>query len=303
MEAGADCGAGWKECDGRSLLDAAAEGGSHEAVSAVLEAGGLEELNTVSGDQDMTALHHAIAGGHVGAARVLMLAGADVGSRDARDRSALHYAAEGGHLKLAEYVIIGGAELNAEDDDGNTPLHLTAAHDDEAFVGTLLRRGASMSAISKKGQNPLHVAVENCHVAVAEALLQEGADPNELYQDRSVMGSALWDLAMTRRQTKHGAEVNLVGGGGFAPPHLAAGFGRGEVVEALVEAGADAETKSSGTLIHSTWGAFKLRNHGSSYRCSFLQPRRNNSALERRGRCQRDRWERPKPASRVVQGC
>lgn len=52
LKAGADGGAGWVGRNGRSLLGAAAEGGNHELVSAVLEERGLEELDTVSGSHE-----------------------------------------------------------------------------------------------------------------------------------------------------------------------------------------------------------------------------------------------------------
>ena len=208
MKAGADPRAGWKGCGGRTLLGAAAEGGSHEAVSAILEAGGLEELNTVFGTQKMTALHQAIAGGHTDAARALMLAGADVGLLDGCGRSVLHYSVEGGHLQLAGNAFLAGADLGAKDSTHATPLHLAAAHDDQAFVTTLLRRGASVRAINKTGRQPLHVAVENGHIAVAEALLKAGADPNARYEGglRSPLCLARSNMAMTR-SLKHGATV------------------------------------------------------------------------------------------------
>lgn len=82
LNAGANGGAGWEGRDGRTLLGAAAEGGNAEVLSAVLEAGGLKELDAVSGEKNMTALHHAIAGGHIDAARVPVLDGVDVNIAD-----------------------------------------------------------------------------------------------------------------------------------------------------------------------------------------------------------------------------
>ena len=245
LKAGADGGAGWEGCAGRTLLGAAVEGGNREVVSAILEAGGLEELDTVSGEEGMTPIHHAVAGGHTDAARALILAGADVGLLDGRDRSALHYAVEGGYLQVAEDVIIGGAALNAEDADGDTPLHLAAAHDDQAFVSTLLRRGASVDATNKKGQHPLHLAIEHDRVAVAEALLKAGADPDVFYDgDSSPLFLARRSLVMTQTLLEHDADVKAVDDEGYTPLHWAAQTSKAEVVEALVEAGADVEAQS-----------------------------------------------------------
>eukprot|EP00903_Cladosiphon_okamuranus_P018233 g16772.t1 len=208
LKAGTEASAGWEGCDGHTLLGAAAEGGNHELVPAVLESGDSEELDKVSGKEGMTPLHHAIARGHTDAARTLMLAAAAVRLVDGRDRSALHYAVEGGYLQLTENAIIGEAGPDSKDIDGNTPLHLAARHDDQAFVGALLRRGASVGAANKKGQHPFQVAVEHGRVAVAEALLKAGADPNVFYDEfHPPLYLARYNLSMTRILLEHGADV------------------------------------------------------------------------------------------------
>eukprot|EP00752_Nemacystus_decipiens_P012341 g10941.t1 len=254
LKAGADGGAGWEGCGGRTLLGAAAEGGNHELVSAVLGAGGLEELDTVCCREKMTPLHHAIAGGHTEAARMLMVAGANVGLVDGRDRSALHYAVKGGHLQLAENAILAGAGVNGTDIDGNTPLHLAAAHDDQAFVVTLLRRGASVSATNGKGKHPLHVAVEYGHIAVADALLKAGADPDEFGKgDRSPLILARCNLEMTTTLLKHGADVKASGRKRQTALHGVGAHGSADVIEALVEAGADVAART---------GRVTLKHHG-----------------------------------------
>ncbi|CAN0354883.1 unnamed protein product [Ectocarpus sp. 6 AP-2014] len=178
LKAGANGGSGWEGCNDRTLLQAAAEGGNEEVVSTLLGKGGLEEIDVASGDQNRTALHRALIGGHTGAARALMVAGSDTSLLDTEKRSALHYAIRGGHLQLAGDAIIGGANLKAKDVIGDTPLHFAAAHDDDKFVSTIVRRGARVDRPNREGKYPLHVAVECGRLTVAEALLTAGADPN-----------------------------------------------------------------------------------------------------------------------------
>lgn len=149
-------------------------------VPALLEAGGLEELDEVSGDRKMTALHHALAGDHTDVARVLMLAGADVSLFDSDDRSALHYAIGRGHLQIAGDSVVA-MRSNAKDYLGYTHLHLAAADGDEKLVCVLLRRGAGVNVESNSGQGPLHAAVKCHHFLVAKTLLNAGADPNVRY--------------------------------------------------------------------------------------------------------------------------
>lgn len=252
LEAGANGGAGWKGgCNGRTLLDAAAESGDSKVVSTLLEAGSLADVNAVSGSDKMPVLHRVIAGGHTEAARVLMLAGADVSLLDSRNRSALHYSVQGGHSVLAGDVMIAGADVNVRDCDGETPLHLASAAGDHHSVCTLLRRGARVGVADGKGRCPLHAAVRGGHTEVAKALLKAGANPSARY-GKSLKSSPLQlacssrdAAAMTRTLVQYGANVGRCDGLGFTAMHWAAYRGEPCVIEALVEAGADTEARSA----------------------------------------------------------
>ena len=48
LGAGASGSAGWKGCDGRTLLDAAAVGGNADVATALLRAGAQPDVNVVS---------------------------------------------------------------------------------------------------------------------------------------------------------------------------------------------------------------------------------------------------------------
>lgn len=251
LSAGADGGSGWKGCDGRSLLDAAAEGGNSKSVSTLLEAGSLADLNVVSGSERRSPLHRAIAGGHTAAARLLLLAGADVSLLDSRKRGALHYAVQGGHGVLAGDVIIAGAEVNAADKHGETPLHLSAAAGDNHSVYALLHRGARVGAVDGAGRCPLHAAVRAGHKGVVEALLKAGADPSARYgtdlkNSPLQLACSSKDAEMTRILLRYGADAEGCDGFGFTALHWAAYRGEPCVIDALVrQAGADTEARSS----------------------------------------------------------
>ncbi|CAM9465566.1 unnamed protein product, partial [Ectocarpus sp. 12 AP-2014] len=258
LKAGANGGSGWKGCDDRTLLQAAAEGGNDEVVRALLDIEGMEEVDAVSGDEGRTALHRAAAGGHTDAARALVVAGANVGLVDGRGSTALLYAIEGGHLQLAEDLVIAGANLVANDGDSNTPLHLAAGHDDDKFIRTLIRRGVLVSVLNKAGQHPLHIAVEREHrehVAVTEALLKAGAAPNSRYGETnkfSPLYLARSNAGMTKLLLGFGADVKSVDYLGYTALHWATFDGIPEVVHALVEVGADVEARCSTVLRGST---------------------------------------------------
>ncbi|CAN0518337.1 unnamed protein product, partial [Ectocarpus sp. 12 AP-2014] len=255
LKAGANGGAGWKGCDDRTLLQAAAEGGDEEVVCMLLDIEGMEEVDAVSGEKGMTALHLAVAGGHTNAALELMLAGADVDLVDAQGFTALHYAIDEGYLQLARELVIAGADLEAKDSDGDTPLHLAAGDGNDTFIRTLVRRGVCVSVPNNKGEHPLHVAVEREHVAVTEALLKAGAAPNSRYGETnkfSPLYLARSNAGMTKLLLGFGADVKSVDYLGYTALHWATFDGIPEVVHALVEVGADVEARCSTVLRGST---------------------------------------------------
>ncbi|CAN0216568.1 unnamed protein product [Scytosiphon promiscuus] len=273
LKAGVDGGAGWKGLEDRTLLQAAAEGGNKELVATVLERGGLEELDAVSGEGEMTALHRASEGGHTAVAKVLMVEGANVGLLDARLRGVLHYAAEQGSLDLVEYLMIARVDLNVKDVEGDTPLHLAAACGNTNVISTLLRRGASIEAANDIGQHALHLAVENGHFAAVEELLRADADPSARYGDdnsNSPLRLGVTNTAMTRALLEHGADVDSTDDVGFTALHYAASDGGRATIESILEAGADLEARSSGITLGEDYGFIGLTPlHVAAYHDSF----------------------------------
>lgn len=250
LKAGAN-GAGRKvRCGGRTLLDAAAENGNSLVVSALLEAGSLADVDVVSDTERMSPLHRAIAGGHTAAARALILAGADVSLLDSSNRSALHYAVQGRHGVLAEDLMIAGADVNAEGREGETPLHIASAAGDHQSVRAILLRGGRVAVADRTGRRPLHAAVRGGHTAVVESLLKAGADPSARYGNNLKvsplqLACSSRDATMTRTLLKYGADVKSSDGFGFTALHWAAYRGEPCVIDALIEAGADTEARSS----------------------------------------------------------
>jgi Ankyrin repeats (3 copies) len=128
-----------------------------------------------------------------------------------------------GHFQTAKFLIDNGADPNVRGDYNMTPL-LSAAFDGEfEMVQVLLKYKADINARDKYGENALHNASNG---------------------SRSVIGPSLSNVA--RLLLKHGADVNArtdKDKGHSTPLHLAAHFGRLEVVHVLLEHGADVGTE------------------------------------------------------------
>ena len=93
LGAGANGAAGWKGCDGRTMLDAAARGGNEEVVSGLLRAGARPDVNVVSAYPGRSALYTAVHCGQEVASIRLVVAGADVNFEDPVDKSSVPHKA------------------------------------------------------------------------------------------------------------------------------------------------------------------------------------------------------------------
>ena len=119
-----------------------------------------------------TPLHVAAAGYRVEIARLLLAAGAEVGSAKSRRWSQpLHYAADGylespywnpkRQVAMIWLLIQAGAQLDAQDKNGATPLHRAVRKRCAAAAKCLLEAGADPTIRNKPGSTPFHLAVQN----------------------------------------------------------------------------------------------------------------------------------------------
>lgn len=204
-----------------------------------------------------TALHYAADRGHDAIASALLRGGADKDSQDTFKYTPLIAAAGNGHLPFVEAMLTAGADLSRKCvsawsrpcDRGCTALHIAASEGHDEIVAALLRGGACGNEEDESRRTPLCMAARGGHLPVVKILLKAGGEPDA----RSVGGeskSAL-DHAASRGHVPMiksllvdgGADVNAHHGGRSAL-HFAALNDRPRAVAALVEAGAETETKT-----------------------------------------------------------
>lgn len=266
LGAGADGSAGYKGCAGRTLLQAAAVGGSKCVVSSLLRAGAQPDVNEFVDDLNVlheghqpffnyhSPLYEATLNGHEGAARLLILAGANVNFVDPWDEhSVLHQAITGGHERLAKELIMSGADVRAQDSQDRTPLHLAAVEGLDGIVSALLFRGVDKDAVDKHGHSALILAScvgDKAHATtVVETLLAAGADLSIRSNVRcSALDSAcsVGQVPTIHALLRHGVSVNSCDERGNSALHKAVFHDQAGSVDALIEAGADMEMKIGG---------------------------------------------------------
>jgi hypothetical protein len=93
------------------------------SVSGTMQTMGRGEVAVDATDHTgQTALMIASEGGHAGAVKALLAAGATVNAKDNRGYTALMHACPHGHTMAVEALLAAGADADAKNSEGNTPL-------------------------------------------------------------------------------------------------------------------------------------------------------------------------------------
>ena len=138
--------------------------------------------------------------------------------------TALHFAAKNGDMPMLNFLLSKNCNLKLKTSCGDSPLHLAAS---VQVAQALIDAGANVQAKGNRGRTPLHSAANK---AVAEVLLKHGAKID---------------------QRDNGLRVNIfaqsgdyVPAEGDMPLHTAASAGHADVVEFLIEKGADVNARA-----------------------------------------------------------
>lgn len=149
---------------GLSRIDLAAEMGSPDLVSRLLEKGLTS--NGTEKSSGWTPLHFAATSGSLDTMRLLIDAGADVNAHDALGRTPLDLAAAYQNLAGVRVLLHHGASLDTADAMGNTPLHFAAGAGFSPVVKELIAKGESVTIRNQAGQRPYDLAKSSGQAAV-----------------------------------------------------------------------------------------------------------------------------------------
>lgn len=148
--------------------------------------------------------------------KVIPPGGIDV---DASGRTPVQIASASGDLQTTAFLIDKGFDVDAPGSSRTTALIEAARRGDSVTARLLLRRGANAKALDQSGRTPLLVAIDRGHADIVRTLLSYGSDVH------------------FRDSEGHDALIAAVGFNGTRYP--TGDFPAGEIVEALLAAGAD----------------------------------------------------------------
>jgi ankyrin repeat protein len=250
-------------------LLAAAKSKNLEAVRRLLQQKPAE-VNAAEGD-GTTALHWASHHDNVEMAGLLLRAGAKVNAANDLGATPLWLASQNGSTAMVRRLLRAGANPNASLLLGETPLMVASRAGGADVVAQLLEAGAKVDTRAARGQTALMWAAAQRHPDVVKVLLARGADiharSDEWSQveavsphghlaynraipygrDTALMFAARsGDLESARLLLAAGAMVNDTDAWGVSATALAAHGGFTELVEFLLDKGADPNAAAAG---------------------------------------------------------
>lgn len=180
----------------------------------------------------------------------LVEAGYDIRTPDAENITLLHWAAINNRLDIARYYISMGAVVDVLGGDlMATPMHWAIREGHLPMVVLLMQYGADPNVRDAEGCAAIHVAVQCNHTNIVAYLIAKGVDP-DLYDanGKTPLMWATWrtfGIDPTRTLLSMHASVNLQDRTQRnSPLHYACMSQNSNVLSALVNSGADLETKN-----------------------------------------------------------
>eukprot|EP01122_Echinamoeba_exundans_P013977 TRINITY_DN6229_c0_g1_i1.p1 TRINITY_DN6229_c0_g1~~TRINITY_DN6229_c0_g1_i1.p1 ORF type:complete len:781 (-),score=153.69 TRINITY_DN6229_c0_g1_i1:97-2439(-) len=303
----------------RNLLDAALEG-NFEDIAKLISADEKYPVDLLRDKEANTPLSIVARRGLTSAVKLLLQWKASVTSQNVHRFTPLHMAvfhAESVDCALA--LLDAGANIEAPDQNGWTALHIAASKGNDAIVDLLLSKGASINATTIANQTPLLMAACNGHIAVVRRLISANADTKirvasshesaliyavqnghntiakelitydaELLTLATVSGATPLHVAvqvdrkdMVELLLDAGANVNAKKGDGDSPLHIACLLNRVGLISYLIERGANLSAKNNygATVLHSACSRKRLETVLELLRCGASVSIRDNDGL------------------------
>ncbi len=150
----------------------------------------------------------------------------DIDVRNKRGSTALHWASYAGYFDIVNYLLKNDATVDVRDNNRKTPLQWACGNGHDTIAKMLLEYGADPDLADEKGDTALHWSIFKFHNFCAKKLIA------------------------------HKAEINCQNNQGISPLHTALVAGNLEMVNILLENGAEFLTdKSKRNPIHcAVWG-------------------------------------------------
>ena len=190
-----------------------------------------------------STLHCAVMRNNLNVVKVLVENGADIEIKSRSQVTPLHFAAFRSDPEIVEYLISKGADVNTRDEQLYSPLMHAAAFKKYENAKLLIENGAKLDLFTNYGASALHRASQVGALDVIELLLENDADIN-IVNEANITPLMQAVMIKCKESTelllKHGAKIEIKDNHyGRTALHKASILGYGDIVQLLINAGAD----------------------------------------------------------------
>ncbi|XP_068120837.1 ankyrin repeat domain-containing protein 42 [Hyperolius riggenbachi] len=200
-------------------------------------------------DRQCCPAHLAAAHGHSFTLQTILRSGADTSSPDVNGWTPVHYAAYHGRLGCLQLLARWGASTEDVDHNGNFPVHLAAMEGHLHCFKFLLSKAVSMTRALEARNSQQEIPRELAHRFYKERIVQyidgvqyerDHPEEQENLAFPAHVAAFKGDLVTLRKLVESGIiNINERDDRGATPLHKAAGQGRIECLQWLLEMGAD----------------------------------------------------------------
>ncbi|KAM4878892.1 ankyrin repeat and death domain-containing protein 1B isoform 3-T3 [Sylvia borin] len=166
----------------RTALHFAVAGGHMSVVDFLLHHKARLDMADQHG---LTVIHLAAWAGNLDIMRKLVKAGADQKAKNEEGMNVLHFAARSNSIKIVDYFLqdLHLNDLNKPDGKGKKPFLLASEKGHVDMIKNLIALKLFTSEKDKEGNTALHLAAKNGHSEVVEILLEQWEEINDLNQN------------------------------------------------------------------------------------------------------------------------
>ena len=157
--------------------------------------------------------------------RLLVQAGADVGTTDSKGATAMHSFAANGATSVLKVLVQNNASLDLQDKNGTTPLMLAIEEGRKSAVKFLVTSGANVNLKNDNGFRALHFACEQPQCM--PILLDHGSEIDACdSKGATALHLAVWklDISAVLFLVENGANLNIKDEEGMTVLHIVAGY-------------------------------------------------------------------------------
>jgi len=220
------------------VIECTSKNGYLEETEMLLNAGANIETVSIS-DHKKTLLLLTAERGYKELSLFLISLGANIEAKDDNENTALLLASKNGHADIVFTLINAGANIEAEDNCGNTALLEAAENGNAKVLDVLIKNRANLEVKSSNERTAITLAVFKDSPKCVELLANAGANLEQCH-DKKTTGY------FVDRDFK-------------TPLIIAAERGLSEIVDILIDAGANIHAKDWNGYTAKDWA--ELRKH------------------------------------------